>query len=168
MPDWMQVQDEFIVVLIAIVALVAALILLVGPLVRANISAWFEREAKRLENALPENIASAIRMAALLAARAAEQMQLAGYVESEGKAKLKRAEELAEAWLAAQGYRGIELDAIRLAIENVIWSGEHRKPATVEAIDGSVKSADGARPAPTGSGVVLPEPLETAEIDKLR
>ena len=130
----MEIDRAIVNAIVAMIALVAALIAVVGPFARKAAEAWLKARLESIALRLPQSVRSMIETAARDAARAVEQMRIAGYIEDEGKALLKRAEELAEKQLLALGYE-VELDVIRMAIENVIWRQEHKKPAPAPVPD---------------------------------
>lgn len=129
-----------------VVVLVAAIIWVVGPLVQEVLRRTGETQIATIRASLPREILKAIDDAALLGAQVAEQLGLSGQLDdlreslgSYAKAKLKRAEEYAEARLQAQGYN-VELDAIRGAIEAVVYRGLHL-PVSQEGAASSVSLA---------------------------
>lgn len=113
-----QALNEAIVqLLVAIVGFVAALVVVVGPIVRKRVELWAHEKYIELDRLTPDYLDTIIKKAAEIAVIVVEATNLKG----ESKEKLKQAEEIAEKWLMdVYGYE-IELDRIREAIEFVLF-----------------------------------------------
>lgn len=95
------------------------LIPLLVPALLAFVGAYVAKVWKMFKDSKPD-IAYAIENAAEFAVKAAEQMGLTEQLTDWADSKLDYAIDMAERYLAEQGFNNIDLDVIRAAIERAV------------------------------------------------
>lgn len=106
------------------------LMMLILPIIGSFIVFWLKAQVDILKQRLEENkpkLAYAIAEASRLAVRAAEGMELAGYIED----KKQYAMDIAQQWLDKKGWDEVEFEILEAAIEAEVLSALNSDKAGV-------------------------------------